>query len=164
MKWLLVIVVGLVVVYLIINQLVINTYDGATFSNSRNESIKAGYFIADYKPDRDSIKLLKRYIKSPSLWVEKTQRSEHFLVFFSTKEADGNSCNIIIDSARENYSNEYLLALDTWFHVLNAIPKLGYIYQISGVGNTIKVKVQQGSLDSGWKKAIYVDSLIYTIK
>jgi hypothetical protein len=161
MKKALIIIGVIVFVYLLINQLFINTYDGCVFSNSKNESKENGYFISDYMPNKDSVKLNNRIMKSPELWVEKAQESSHFLIFFSKKSIDPNGYNFIINSDSSCTSNEYLIDLKGSFHALNCIKNLGNIYKTQWKSDSVKIYIKQGDSEVGWKKEVIVDSLIY---
>ncbi len=161
MKKVLIVIGVLVLLFLVINQLFINTYDGSVFSDSKEQSKKNGYFICDYIPSKDTIRLLKRTIKSPALWIEKAQQSDHFLVFFSKKNVDPYSYNFILESTNSCSSNEYLFDLAGSYQVLNCINNFGFIYKAQWSGDSIKIYVKQGDPELGWQKETVVDSLVY---
>jgi hypothetical protein len=152
----------LVFIFLLINQLAVNTYDGATFSNSKEMSKKMRYFMYEYLPNKDSVTLLKRKIKSPNLWLEKSQETYHTLVFVTNKRVINSQYNVIIEKEDSCGSNEYLYEMNIDFRVLNCIGGLGSVFATNNYKNEYVVYIQQGSLDSGWVNQIISDSVVYT--
>lgn len=164
MKKLLIIIGVIIFVYLLINQLFVNTYDGSVFSNSKKESKSNGFFIADYSPNKDSVELMNRKIISPELWLEQSQVISHVLVFFPKNDINPDEYNFIINSDSFCTSNDYLIDLNGSYHVLNCIKNLGYIYKTKWKSDSVKIYIKQGDPQVGWEREIIVDSLIYTNK
>lgn len=161
MKILTGIIIGFVLLFFVLNQLVINTYEGNVFSDSYEESKKYGYFISDYTVDKDSIQLLNRKIASPKLWIEKAQENYHILLFIGRKRVINNKFNFIIEDKNLCQSPDYSIDPDIIFHYLNCYDSLGKVCLTSYNFDVLKLVVCQGSPDEGYVRPIYVDTITY---
>ena len=162
MKVFLIILLVLVGSFLIVNQIVINTYNGSTFSNSLFESKENKYFISSLIPNKDSIQLFNRKIKSPDIWIESAHETSHVLLFWNSKSIKSDEYNIIIENLNPCDSNEFLFDLSSDYRVLNCINELGWIYTTRSNPSFVKLLIKQGSSDVGWEKEVVVDSLSYS--
>lgn len=155
-------VIGFVVaLFFILNQSVINCYDGSSYSKNIEQSKKNKFFISEYCPLYDSISLIGKKIKAPKCWVEKSWNSKHFLLFFQTTEIKSGYCNLIIADTSENQKHEYMYVPDLNGLMITNNNKQGYVLQYPSDINEFIVQVVQPSKEEGWAKEIIVDSVVY---
>jgi hypothetical protein len=162
MKKVVLIISGVVFIWLLVNQLAINSYDGPVFSESREEAIQSGYFMFDYVPDKDSIRLRNRTMQISRLWAEKGHEIESVMIFFKRKKVSAGRFNIITNVMDRCNSNEYLFDFDIPNRPLNCLKNIGTIYSVPRLPEKINVKVVQGDEKLGWQKKVVVDSIIYS--
>jgi hypothetical protein len=149
------------VTYLILNQKVINSYDGPIFSDSKSLSKQLGYYSCDYKPSRDFLILRNCTIPSPSLWSENSQELSHTQVFNKQVNEETSSFNFIIDSLAQCNKALYIAKFPFSVQGLNCIRGLGFVYLAQEEPDTILLRFEQGSPLKGWEEPIQVDSIYY---
>ena len=157
-------IVGIVFVYLAINQLAINTYDGATFSDNKAKSKETGAFISDFIPSKDSVKLLKRTLPSPDVWMEHALNDSHFLIFFRKETKDNYDYNLVFNLDKLCQNREFIFDFKASHQALNCIDGIGEVHRTFQKLDSFTLYIKQGSLDSGWQKELVVDSVVYIAK
>ena len=160
-KNLIIVILGFLILYLIIQQWFLNSYDGSTFSNSKADSIRDGYFDFQYSSKKDSVKLKNgSKIKSPNVWIESAQKTSHKFLFIPTKEKS-HGYNLIINSHFSCSSNDLHFSINKDYHILNCIDTLGWVYLKEYNDNKFTLYISQPDDNIGWQKPIVVDSIEY---
>src|SRR4030095_11815079 len=148
------------VLFLAVNQIFVNTYDGKPcVSYSLETSHKNKLYLGLYKPTSDSIQLKNRKIKAVDAWAESRWRDGHFLLFFSTIKKE-NGLNVIVPYMWDDkeYPDFFMEMLDGKNNGNN--PGLGFVYYFTYQPETLSLIIQQQKNDS-WEETINTDTITY---
>ncbi len=149
-----------IMLFLSVNQLFINTYDGKLcVSYSLETSKKNELYLGLYKPLKDSIQLKNGKIKAVNAWAENSWRDAHILLFFSTIEKE-NGLNLIFPYLwkANQYPDFFMRTLDG--KSSGNSPGLGYDFYYTNEPDTLSLIIEQKKIDS-WEETIYTDTIIY---
>ena len=163
---LLLILLCISIVFFVLNQLANNSYDGNNFSNNAKESKEENLFIGYYIPNKDSIQLIGRKIKTKQAWCEVGWKRTHNFIFFTDKEIDyNNTMNFIIEDTGYCSQHEYIYQYTGNSRTLNCMHTLGPIINCFYRSDTLTLYIEQGTKKDGWLYGgVISDSIIYTRK
>lgn len=156
----LVLVLGLI--FLIINQSAMNTYNGWSFSKSKQESITDDVYVGDLHPDKTHIFANGKKVIAVKGWSELSWKPRPYLFFWSRKQVTPGIINIIISDTSVLNDNGYMYIPQNGTILTNQ-KKIGYVFQfpISTLG--YKCYIQQPSAEGGWVDATVTDSITYYV-
>lgn len=161
-KNLLISVSVVIVVFLTVNQIAINSYDGQFLNNyDRTKSKNCGLYLGEYIPTKTTAKIKdNNTILLKNAWAEKQWTITHYLLFFEKVKVQAGLNLLIPDTTsffKKNYSFE---PFDKSITKEGGVDNAGETFSFDERADTIKFLIKCKKAES-WTETVITDTIRY---